>query len=108
MFKEFGLCGEPFNMYFNFCNTNNNISSVKDPINTINMCVNYSTSTMKKTTYYHTIYIYYINGFYYFRCLAQNSYYKKNIKGVVSGVYKVEENYISSALDEIFNGVEIL
>jgi len=104
--KSFGLCAEPFDKYFNVCNTDNRgVSCVKNPLNTIHVTTNYNTCTRKKRIYYYSIEINYINGFYYFYCLAQSSFYK-NSMGAEHTVYKVIEDEISTTIDEIFNGVD--
>jgi hypothetical protein len=105
--KQFGLCAEPFDKYFEICNTDNRgVSCVKAPLNTIHVVVNYNTSTRKKRIYYYSVQINYINGFYYFCCLAQSAFYKKSI-GAEHTVYKVNENDVSTVIDEIFNYVEV-
>jgi len=105
--KEFGLCAEPFNMYYEICNTDKRgVSSYKKPLNTIFVEINENTTTRKKTTYYHHIQINYIDGLYYFICLAQNSFYKKNISGVENKLYKIKVSDITETLDEIMKGVE--
>ena len=104
--KSFGLCAEPFDKYFNICNTDNRgVSCVKNPLNTIYITSNYNTSTRKKRIYYYSIEINYINGFYYFCCLAQSSFYKSSM-GAEHTVYKVAEDEISTIIDEIFNDVD--
>lgn len=104
--KEFGLCAEPFDKYFEICNTDDRgVSCVKNPLNTIHVKVNYNTSTRKKRIYFYSITINYINGFYYLCCLAQSSFYKNSI-GAEHTVYKVCEEEISTIIDEIFNDVD--
>jgi len=104
VYKEQGLCAEPFNKYFSFINSNN--ISDNEHINTIYVTVNYNTSTRKKKVYFYSIQINYINGFYYLCCLAQSTYYKNNSIGAKHVVYEVNENEISVALDEIFKDIE--
>jgi len=105
--KEFGLCAEPFDKYFEICHINENgVSSVRHPLNHILVILNSETSTRKKRKYFHWIEIYYIEGFYYLFCLVQEPFYRNTI-GPDNTVYKVKENEISIALDEIFEDVLI-
>jgi hypothetical protein len=107
--KEYGLCAEPFDKCFCFCDIDyRGVSCVKNPLSTtqINITVNHNTSTRKKRIYYYSIDIFYIDGFYYLCCLAQSSFYKSSI-GAKHTVYKAKENEISMIINEIFNDIEV-
>lgn len=106
VFKSFGLCAKPFYNYYEICHTNDRGSSyVADPLNTIHIRLN-SSSTRKKITYFSSIEINNIEGYYYLCCLAQTSFYKDST-GADYVVYKVKEDKIALALDKIFKHVEI-
>lgn len=104
--KQFGLCAEPFEMYFEVCHTDQRgVSSVKNPLNTIWVNLTHH-ATRKKRFYFHGIEITKIEGMYHICCLAQTSYYNKGVVGPDHVVYKVEESDIPKALDIIFKDVE--
>lgn len=100
------MCAEPFEWYFEVCNTNERgVSCVKNPLNTI--WVNIANhSTMRKKTFYHNIDISRVDDDYYLCCLVQTSYYIKNVTGPDNIVYKVKESELEEVLDKIFEDVE--
>ncbi len=99
--KVFGLCAEPWDKYFSIYNVDERgVSCVKNPLNNIHIRLNYNTSTRKKKVYFYSVDINYINGFYYFCCLAQSSIFGNANKQHI--VYKINKSEISKVLDEIF------
>lgn len=105
VFKSFGLCAEPNYNFFEICHTNDRgVSFVAEPLNTVHVKLN-SNHTTKKTTYFNSITIHNINGYYYLCCLAQSSSFKESV-GAKNITYKVAEDRIGFALDKIFKHVE--
>lgn len=104
--KRFGLCAEPYDKYYEIYHTDENkVSSYKTPLNTIHVTVNEQNSTRKRKKYFRSIKINYIDDYYYLCCLAQSSFFKES-SGAEHIVYKVKENEIPLAINEIFTNVE--
>ena len=104
--KEFGLCSEPWSLFYEVGNVDKRgVSHAYGIPNQIYIDLNEVTTSRKKTIYFYSVDIRFVNGFYYFYCLAQDSFYKKS-EGAEHVVYKVSEDEIGLALDEIFKHVE--
>lgn len=105
--KKFGLCAEPWNLYFEIGHIKFGESSTSayGIPNEINVELNESISTRKKIPYYHSLQINYIDNMYYICCLSQrdDSETKINLDYVV---YKLEKSEVKDALDLIFEHVE--
>ncbi len=93
--KQRGLCAEPFDKYFDYTSDKCRLD----------IRLNYEHSTRKKKTYFSSIDVLNLRGYYYICCLAQTSFFKKHT-GVNSIVYKVKEVELIKTLTEILVNVQ--
>ena len=100
--KSFGLCAEPFERYFEQGHLNKRgVSSARGEINCIYADINHN-FTYKRYTLFSHIEIIQMDGEYYVCCLAQESHYKKNIRGTKEKVFVCHEEELEMVIDEIF------